>query len=226
MAAAALEQVGGITAARMLSLAEMLSITALLYSMTRRLFNERIACARRRCFSVCESAIFLGNFATYDATCLFLLAFSAWIMVRTAAFRWPVFLMAGPVAALAVAVKYAGVLFVPTIAILPPLACSPLRGRRVLFYPLAFLAAVGGLLYEGLRLGGHAYSRPSRAPPRTVRRGHPGDHVARETAEWGGVVFVLALIGTAAYVWRVRTEPEESIAPAGGRFRRLAWGWC
>ncbi len=31
----------------------------------------------------------------------------------------------------------------------------------------------------------------------------------REAAEWGGVIFVLALIGTAAYVRRVRTEPEE-----------------
>jgi hypothetical protein len=38
------------------------------------------------------------------------------------------------------------------------------------------------------------------------------------------VIFVLALIGTAAYVRRVRTEPEELIAPAGGRFRRLCLG--
>ena len=61
-----------------------------------------------------DDAGFLGNFATYDATCLFLLAFAAWIMVRTAAFRWPVFLLAALPAALAVGVKYAGLLFVPT----------------------------------------------------------------------------------------------------------------
>ena len=32
------------------------------------------------------------------------------------------------------------------------------------------------------------------------------------------------MIGTVAYVWRVRTEPDEKIAPAGGRFRRAALG--
>ncbi len=100
-----------------------------------------------------ESAIFLGNFATYDATCLFLLALAAWIMVRTAGFRWPVFLLAAPVAALAVGVKYAGLLFVPTIAVLPALAGWPLRGRRVLLYPPVFVAAVGGPALRGAAPG-------------------------------------------------------------------------
>ena len=38
------------------------------------------------------------------------------------------------------------------------------------------------------------------------------------------MLFVLAVIGTIAYVWRVRTEPGEKIASAGGRFRRAALG--
>jgi hypothetical protein len=223
--AAALDQVGGLTAARLLSLAEMLSVTALLYSLSRRLFNERVALCAALLFCVTEPAIFLGNFATYDATSLFLLACAAWTMVRTAAFRWPVFLMAAPVAALAVAVKYAGLLFVPTIAVLPLLACWPLRGRRVLFYPLAFLAVVGGLLYAGLRLGGHAYvAAISSTTTNRAQGATPLTTLLRETAEWGGVIFVLALIGTAAYVWRDRTEPDESIAPTGSRFRRLCLG--
>ena len=69
---------------------------------------------------------------------------AAWIVVRTAGFRWPVFILAAPVAALAVGVKYAGLLFVPTIAVLPALAGWPLRGRRVLLYPPVFVAAVAG----------------------------------------------------------------------------------
>ena len=135
MLGAALDQVGGLALARALSLVEMLAVTALLYSLTRRLFNERIGLCAAGFFAVTESAIFLGNFATYDATCLFLLAFAAWIMVRTAAFRWPVFLLAALPAALAVGVKYAGLLFVPTIAVLPVLAGWPERGRRVLLVP-------------------------------------------------------------------------------------------
>jgi hypothetical protein len=209
----------------MLSLVEMLSITALLYSLSRRLFNERIALSAAMLFSVCESAIFLGNFATYDATCLFLLSLAAWITVRTAAFRWPIFLLAAPVAALAVGVKYAGLLFVPTIAVLPALAGWPLRGRRVLLYPPVFIAAVVGLLYGALRLGGKTYMTAISSTTTQRAQGlTPVTTLLKESAEWGGVIFVLAVIGTVAYVWRARTEPEEVIAPAGGRFQRLCLG--
>ncbi len=76
----------------------------LLYSLPRRLFNERAGLCAAALFAVTEAAVFLGNFATYDATCLFLLALAAWITVRTAASRWPVFLLAALPAALAVGV--------------------------------------------------------------------------------------------------------------------------
>ena len=132
-------------------------------------------------------------------------------MVRTAGFRWPVFLLAAPVAALAVGVKYAGLLFVPTIAVLPALAGWPLRGRRVLLYPPVFVAAVGGLLYGALHLGGKAYMTAISSTTTQRAQGvTPVTTLLREAAEWGGVMFVLAVIGTVAYVWRVRTEPEEN----------------
>ena len=223
--AAALDQVGGLTAARMLSLFEMLATTALLYSLTRRLFNERIALCAAALFSVSEAVIFLGNFATFDATCLFLLACASWIVVRTAAFRWPVFLLAAPLAALAVAVKYAGLLFVPTIALLPALAGWPERGRRVLVYPLAFGVAVAGLLYAAVRLGGPAYLTAIKSTTTNRAQGTvPVTTILREAAEWGGVLVAAAVIGSVAYVWRVRTEPDEKIAPPGDRLRRTALG--
>ena len=225
VAAGFLNQLGGLTAVRMLSLAEMLSVTALLYSLTRRLFNEPAGLCAALLFSVTESAVFLGNFATYDATCLFLLACAAWIMVRTAGFRWPVFILAAPVAALAVGVKYAGLLFVPTIAVLPALAGYPLRGRRVLLYPPVFVAAVGGLLYGALKLGGKPYvTAISSTTTQRAQGVTPVTTLLKESAEWGGVIFVLAVIATIAYVWHIRTEPGELVAPAGGRFRRLALG--
>jgi len=223
--AAALDMVGGLDLVRALSLFEMLATTGLLYTMTRRLFNERVGLCAAGFFSVSEAVIFLGNFATFDATCLFLLACAAWIVVRTAAIRWPVFLLAAPIAALAVAVKYAGLLFVPTIAVLPALAGWPERGRRVLLYPLAFGLAVAGILYAALRLGGPAYLSAIKST--TTNRAHgavPATTLLREAAEWGGVLFAAAVLGTIAYVWRVRTEPDEKIAPAGGRVRRIALG--
>lgn len=225
VAAAAVNDVGGLAAVRALSLIEMLATTTLLYALTRRLFNERVALCAAALFSVTASAIFLGDFATYDATCLFLLATASWIMVRTAVFRWPVFLLAAPVAALAVGVKYAGLLFVPTVAVLPALAGWPARGWRVLLSPLAFAAAVGGLLYAALRVGGHTYQAAiSQTTTNRAQGAVPATTFLREFAEWGGVIFVLAVIGTVAYVWRVRTEPEEQIGTVGGRFWRAALG--
>jgi Dolichyl-phosphate-mannose-protein mannosyltransferase len=225
VAAAFVDQIGGLALARALSLAEMLSVTVLLYSMTRRLFNERIGLCAAGFFAVAESAVFLGNFATYDATCLFLLALAAWIAVRTAALRWPAFLLAALPAALAVAVKYAGLLFVPTIAVLPVLAGWPERGRRVAWYPAAFAAAVAGLLYGALRLGGKAYAAAISSTTTNRVQGTISDTtIVREAAQWGGVLFAAAVLGAVAYVWRVRTEPQEKIAPAGGRFRRAALG--
>jgi hypothetical protein len=225
VAAAFLDQVGGLALARALSLAEMLATTVLLYSLTRRLFNERIGLCAAGFFAVTESTVFLGNFATYDATCLFLLALAAWIMVSAASSRWPWFLLAALPAALAVGVKYAGLLFVPTIAVLPALAGWPERGRRVLWYPPAFAAAVAGLVYGALRLGGQAYMTAISSTTTNRAQGvTPDGTILREAAEWGGVLFVAAVFGTVAYVRRVRTEPDEKIAPAGARWRRAALG--
>jgi 4-amino-4-deoxy-L-arabinose transferase-like glycosyltransferase len=223
--AAALDSVGGLGLARDFSLLEMLTVTALLYSITRYLFNERAGLCAAALFSVTESAIFLGHLATYDATCLCLLAFATWLMVYTARFKWPIFLLAGPIAALAVAVKYSGLLFLPTIALLPPLIGWPERWRRTLWYPIAFAITVADLLFAAVRLGGHVYLT---AVESTVTNRAQGDTsiatIARESLTWGGLIFVLALIGTIAYVWRVRNEPDEQIAPAGSRLRRATLG--
>ena len=61
------DNVGGLAAARAVSLLAMLTTTGLLYSMTRRLFNERVGLCAAVIFSVTESALFLGHLATYDA---------------------------------------------------------------------------------------------------------------------------------------------------------------
>jgi 4-amino-4-deoxy-L-arabinose transferase-like glycosyltransferase len=219
------DAVGGLAAARCLSLLAMLGSTALLYSMSRRLFNERVALCAAALFSVTESAIFLGNFATYDAPTIFLLALAAWIVVRTAARRWPVYLLAAPLAALAVATKYASLLFVPTIAALAALAALPYLGRRALVRPAAFGLVVAAILAAALHLAGRAYmqgisfSTTDRASGTT-----PTSTLLHESLLWGGVPFAVAVIGAVAYARRPRTEPDEIIAEPGGTLRRTALG--
>ncbi|HEX4254826.1 MAG TPA: glycosyltransferase family 39 protein [Streptosporangiaceae bacterium] len=219
------DSIGGLAAARALSLVEMLATTGLLYTISRRLFNERAAICAALLYSVTMSVTFLGHFATYDATCLFLLAVTAWIMVRTALLRWPVFLLAIPVAALAVAVKYAGALFLPTIAVLPILTAWPYRRRRVWAYPVVFAVGVGALLYLGLKWGGHSYTEALSSTTTSRAKGTtPIGHIGWESLKWGGVVFFAAVLGSVAYAWRPRTDPEEEIAPAGSRLRRILLG--
>ncbi len=222
---AAANNVGGLAAARAVSLLEMLATTALLFAVSRRLFNERVAICAALLFSVTESVTYLGNFATYDASCLFLLAVSAWIMVRTAISRWPLFLLAAPVAALAVATKYAGLLYVPTIAMLAPLTAWPYRKRRAFAYPVIFGVAVAGLLYAALKWGGHSYVNALQTTTTSRATGNtPIGHIGWESLKWGGVQFGAAVLGTIAYAWRPRTDREEEIAPAGSRLRRIMLG--
>ena len=222
---AALDSVGGLAAARALSLAEMLAVTALLYSITRMLFNERNALCAAAVFAVSEATLFLGNFATYDATSVLLLALATWIVVRSAPWRSPGYLIAALPAGLAVATKYASLLFVPTIVVLSAIAAYPHRGRGALIRPAALGAVIAGLLYGALHLAGASYIQAIGFT--TTHRAHgttPTSLIAMESLRWGGLVFAVALLGAIAYAVRARTEPRERIAAAGGRFRRAALG--
>ena len=217
--------VGGLAAARTVSLIAMLATTGLLYSLTRRLFNERVGLCAAVIFSVTESALFLGHLATYDAPSLFLLALATWIVVRTAAFRWPGYLLAAPPIALAVATKYAAGLFVPTIVVLSALAAWPHRGRKALIAPAGLGAAVAALLGGALYLGGPVYLTGVRFTTTARFQGTTATSVLlRDSLVWGGLPFALALIGTVAYGIRARTEPGELIADAAGRAWRVTLG--
>ena len=190
------DDVGGLAAARTVSLIAMLATTGLLYSLTRRLFNERVGLCAAVIFSVTESALFLGHLATYDAPSLFLLALASWIVVRTASFRWPGYLLAALPIALAVATKYAAGLFVPTIVALSALAAWPHRGRKALIAPAGLGAAVAVLLGGALALAGPAYQTGIRFTTTARFQGTTATSLLlRDSLVWGGLPFALALIG-------------------------------
>ena len=219
------DDVGGLAAARTVSLIAMLATTGLLYSLTRRLFNERVGLCAAVIFSVTESALFLGHLATYDAPSLFLLALASWIVVRTASFRWPGYLLAALPIALAVATKYAAGLFVPTIVALSALAAWPHRGRKALIAPAGLGAAVAVLLGGALALAGPAYQTGIRFTTTARFQGTTATSLLlRDSLVWGGLPFALALIGTVAYAIRSRTEAGELIAESAGRAWRITLG--
>ncbi len=219
------DNIGGLAAARGVSLIEMLTTTAMLYGLSRRLFNERAGLCAALLFAVAAPTVFLGHFATYDASALFLLALATWIVVRTAVFSWPVYLLAAPVVTLAVATKYASLLFVPCVIAFAGLAAWPTRGRRALIPPAALTVAVAGLMIGAVKLAGPDYLKGidfttlQRAQGTVTTR-----HLLWDCLQWIGVPFGLALVGAVSYAVRPHVEPGEKIAAAGSRFRRVVLG--
>ncbi|MEU2736940.1 glycosyltransferase family 39 protein [Streptomyces sp. NPDC007095] len=223
--AAWVDSAWGLTGVRVMSLLFMLAGTAVLYSFTRRLFNERTGLCAAGLFAVSQSTLFLGNFATYDAMAILLLALSTWIVIRVAHGHWALPLAAAPVAALAVGVKYASALFLPTVAALLVLAAHQRLGRRqALLRGAVFTLGVAILL--GIALSTTDYLQAIRST--TTARTH-GTAAAMpmiwDSVKWGGLLFALACVGTALYTRRGRLgEIPGRRRPVPGTGWRLALG--
>jgi Dolichyl-phosphate-mannose-protein mannosyltransferase len=217
--------IGGLAAARALSLLEMLAVTGLIYAMSRRLFNERVGLCAAVLYAATEPALFLGNLATYDATALFLLTLATWLVVRLADRARPLYLLAAPVLALAVATKYATLLFVPSVVGLAGLAAAPRLGRRALVNSAALGAATVALLLGAAYLAGPDYLAGFKFTTLDRFEGTASaGSLVWDVAQWIGVPFLIAAVGAVGYAIRPRTEPGEQLAPAGGRLRRALLG--
>jgi 4-amino-4-deoxy-L-arabinose transferase-like glycosyltransferase len=199
----------------------MLGCTALLYAMTRRMFNERAGLCAAGVFAIAQSTAFMGNFATYDAPALFLLALAAWITVRTAGSHAALSLLATPVMALAVAVKYASALYLPVIVLLAVLVCYQRRGLPQALLRGALLALLTvGILGLGLYASGYLQAIQSTTTAR-VQGTTAAAQILYDCARWGGLQFAVACVGVFSYVRRSRMSemPGWRGAVPGARWR-------
>ncbi|MFE9422929.1 ArnT family glycosyltransferase [Kitasatospora sp. NPDC006697] len=222
--AGAVDSWGGLTAVRLVSLLLMLGTTALLFSMTRRMFSDRAALGATALFSVVQSTIFLGYFATFDAAALFLLAVAAWLLVRTTGKHPATALLAAFPAVLAMAVKYAAGLFLPTLLVLALLSGAPVRRNQAVLRGLSFGLGTGVLLLTGAYFSGSLNGLNQTTTGRAHGTSSPLS-LADLCAQWGGLVFLTALGGAVAYVRRARMG-EMPWAPndTPGRVRRMLLG--
>ncbi|MFB7286344.1 ArnT family glycosyltransferase [Actinacidiphila glaucinigra] len=218
--AAAVDGTFGLIGARLLSLAFMLGSTTLLYAFTRRMFNERVALVAAAMFAVTQSAIVMGNFATYDAAALFLLALTTWIVVRTDRAPIAAVLLAAPIGVLAVAVKYASALYLPTIVVLAVLTSWPHRKWRALLRGVLLALFVGGLILFGAKYTDVL----SGVQQTTTNREHGTDStwsLIEKSRDWGGLMFLTACGGLVSYIRRSRMNES----PLSLRMSGPGWRW-
>jgi hypothetical protein len=211
--------IGGLAAARILSLGCMLAATALLYAVTKHLFGRPAAIAGSVVFAAIGPTQFLGALATFDAPAVMLLALASWFAVRSSheGGKWggEQWLVCCALAmALADAAKYTSLLWNPVVialVVLGPAGTWPRsagRGIRLAGYTAA-------LIIPALFLaGGHSYlagimSTTLARPGRTV----PMLRVLGDSAGWVGAVAFLAITGAAIVTRRRR----------GWRLTTLAW---
>ncbi len=212
------DSIGGLVAARILSLCFMLGVTGLLWATTVRLYGQRAAVLAAALFAALAGTQFLGALATFDAMALFLLCLAVWLGVRAADCesrgRIMLLIASGGALALADAVKYATALFTPVVFIVVALAArrqGPGRARLA----AAVLAAVGSwlaLVAAAILAGGHQYwlglttstlARPGADVPVTA--------VLQRAYVWSSLILLLAALGA---VLAARRETGGKFLPA------------
>ena len=200
---------GGLTAARLLSLVFMLGVTSFVwYTATRLLGDERAAFFAAALFAALAPTLHLGSYATYDALALLLLAAATWCAAGARsghnAARW--LIAAGILLALANATKYATALYDPTVLCVAFLSSWPGAGRRVALRRAALLAGTAAaVLAVLLTLGGPGYLTGIRLT--TTGRVHGTATAALVFADawsWTAVVVVPAVVAVVVCAVRRR----------------------
>lgn len=193
------EGLGGLAAARILSLCFMLGATTLLWMTTSRLFGRRAAFFAVAAWALLGATIRLGAFATYDPMSLFLLAAAAWFATGGTGRRDPTKWMfaAAVMLTLANATKYATALFDPVVAGMALLTGYPQPGGKGAWRRAAFLASCTVVLIIFLLQIGRGWYLDGISQT-TLARQHGGTPVGIVLASswaWIGVVVVASAVG-------------------------------
>jgi hypothetical protein len=208
------DSLGGLAAARLLSLLFMLGVTSFVWgTATRLLEDNRAAFFAAAVFAALAPTLHLGSYATFDAPALLLLAAAAWCAagVRSGQHATRRIIAAGILLALANATKYATALYDPTVLCVAILSTWPDAGRQVALRRAAFLAGTtAAVLAVLLAVGGSGYLTGIRVT--TTGRAHGADTAALVFADawaWTAVVIVPAFAG--AVVCAVRRRWPQAL---------------
>ena len=206
---------GGLVAARLLSLLFMLGATIALWSVTRRLFGPAGAFFAAAGWAVLAPTARPGAFATYDAMALFLLALAAWFATsgigRRDATRW--MLAAALTLTLANVTKYASALFDPVVIGMAVLTGYPAPGGKGALRRGAFLAAITiELIIVLLQIGRGWYVDGIEQTTLTRHAGGtPVATVLLSSWDWTSYIVVAAVLAAVLCLVTTRAAPTRML---------------
>jgi 4-amino-4-deoxy-L-arabinose transferase-like glycosyltransferase len=194
-----LDFIGGLEAARLFSLLCMMIVTVCVYLMTLQLFDRKSALLAAFLFAGEGSVLFIGRLATYDAFCLCLLALAMMLCLRAGkAASAQAIVALGPLLVLAVAAKYAGLLFVPSVLALLFLWSWKHKGLDetivrigIALFSLAAAGTVAFLAMDKQVLTGLSFTTVNRVSFDQT----PPMQVIQHIAMMEGIFFGLAFLG-------------------------------
>lgn len=190
---AALDGVGGIYTARLLSLFFMLWATGLVYGTAKKMFSSpQVGLWAAGLFAVTQSTQMLGNFATFDAMAIGFLALSAWLAVRD--YGW---VIAGPIGMIAIGSKFAAALYIPTIAVLAGVMVWPNVKQAIIRLVTVGVSGIG--LGVAFIVGTGSIDALLSTTANRAGGGTPSSVILKSSAEWTGAMMVLAIIGAVLY---------------------------
>jgi len=207
-------QYGGLSGARLLSLAFMLFTTCALYAVTRRLWSSRMpAIFAAALFGWLGSVQFLGSFATYDAMALALLAMATWLGIGAVQRRLParvaLLTMAAICLVAANATSYMSALYDPVVIAVFALATWRARRWSVAFRAGSAAAVTTTVLVAGIyRVAGVHYQAGIKSSIVTRSTGNTTpEQVLAASGRWIGLLVIVAIAAAIAITWRYRNLP-------------------
>jgi hypothetical protein len=208
------DSLGGLAAARLLSLVFMLGVTCFVWGTATRLLEDRRATFwASALFAALAPTLHLGSYATYDAPALLLLTAAAWCAagVRGSQHATRRIIAAGVLLALANATKYATALYDPTVLCIIILVSWAGVGRKAALLRAAFLAGTTAAVLAVLfALGGSGYL--TGISQTTTDRAHGTDTAALVFADaWSWTAVVLVPAVAAAVVCAVRRRWAQAL---------------
>jgi Dolichyl-phosphate-mannose-protein mannosyltransferase len=208
------DSLGGLAAARILSLCFMLGATVLLWATANRLYGGRAGFVAAGLWAFLGPTLKLGGFATFDAMSLFLMAFSAWCAVRAAEVRdftrWIVPSAAALVVANAAA--YSSAIFDPVVVAIAFLAgkeqstkLPKMRAASLAAYVISVLIL---LAYAGR---GFYWTGVSQTVLSRLTGTDTASAVLADAGRWTGPVAVVAMAGLLICALTGRNRRERAL---------------